>query len=259
MFGFTKRRRKRLMQQEFPEEWLHILTKTVPYYRHLPEDKKKKLRGLINIFLDEKTFEGCGGLEITDEIRVTIAAQACILMLGLENLSSFYPELRSILVYPRRYFARTKQHYDGGIIKEGVESRYGESWSHGSIVLAWDEVKQGASDYRDGQNLVFHEFAHHLDYEYGATQQIEESANNSSFLAWARVLSTEYESFLDDLRSRQETLFDEYGAENMSEFFAVITECFFEQPRELKHAHPELYEQLTIFYQQDPLQYLNEQ
>lgn len=259
MFGFTKRRRRRLMQQDFPDEWLRILKNTVPYYQQLPEDQQKKLQGLINIFIDEKTFEGCGGLQITDEIKVTIAAQACILILGLKDLSSFYPGLRSILVYPRHYFARVKQHHEGGVVEEGVQSRHGEAWSHGNIVLAWDEVKQGAGDYRDGQNLVFHEFAHHLDYEYGATQPIADSDEETSFLAWARILSNEYEGFLDDLRKRQETLFDEYGAENMSEFFAVVTECFFEQPKEMKHSHSELYEQLTKFYQQDPLQYHNEQ
>lgn len=259
MFGFAKRRRRRLMQQDFPDEWLRILRKAVPYYQHLPNDLQKKLQGLINIFIDEKTFEGCGGLEITDEIKVTIAGQACILILGLEDLSSFYPGLRSVLVYPRHYFARVKQHHEGGVVEEGFQSRHGEAWSHGNIVLAWDEVKEGAGDYRDGQNLVFHEFAHHLDYEYGATQQIEESANDTSFLAWARILSKEYQDFIQNLERRQQTLLDEYGAENISEFFAVVTECFFEQPKELKHSHPELYEQLTIFYQQDPLHYLSDE
>lgn len=258
MFGFTKRRRKKKMQEPFPEAWRDILLKNMPYYRHLPGDRQQRLHGLILIFVDEKTFEGCGGLEIDDEIKITIAAQACILLLGLDDLSSFYPDLRSILVYPRRYFAPVKDYTEGGTIVEGTEDRWGEAWSHGNIVLAWDQVKKGASDYRDGQNLVFHEFAHHLDYEYGATQMPDDDeSQDPAFLVWARVLSKEYEQFLRDLKRQQSTVFDEYGSENLAEFFAVVTESFFEQPSKLQQAHPRLYQQLTLFYKQDPLEYLD--
>lgn len=257
MFGFTKRRRQKLMKRPFPDGWRNMLLDNVHYYRKLPEEKQHKLHGLIHIFLDEKTFEGCGGLELTDEIKVTIAAQACILLLGLDDLSSFYPDLRSILVYPRRYFAPIKDYTEHGTVIEGTENRWGESWSHGNIVLAWDQVKKGAADYRDGQNLVFHEFAHHLDYEYGATHlPDEEESADPHFLVWARVLSQEYEQFLKDLQRRQPTVFDAYGSENLAEFFAVVTESFFEQPEKLHRAHPDLYEQLTLFYRQDPLEYL---
>lgn len=256
MFGFTGLRRKRLMRKQFPDEWVAILHRNVPLYRHLPADKQKKLHGLIHIFLHEKTFEGCSGLSITDEIRLTIASQACILMLGLENISAFYPDLRSILVYPHHYAAPVKEVLEGGFVEEGLENRNGESWSHGTIVLAWDEVRRGASDYRDGYNLVLHEFAHHLDYEYGATRPIDDSIKDDHFLAWARVLSNEYQDFLQELAQKQETLFDEYGSKNIAEFFAVVTECFFEKPEELNYSHPELYRHLTLFYQQDPLKYM---
>lgn len=258
MFGFTKRRRKQKMREPFPDAWKKILRNNVPYYKQLTEEKQEKLQGLIQIFLDEKNFEGCGGLQITDEIKVTIAAQACVLLLGLDNLSSFYPDLRSVLVYPRRYFAPVKDYTEGGTIIEGTENRWGESWSHGNIVLAWDQVKKGASDYRDGQNLVFHEFAHHLDYEYGVTVQPDDSeSHDPGFLVWARVLSTEYKQFLRDLKRQQPTVFDEYGSENLAEFFAVVTESFFEQPKKLHDTHPKLYHQLTLFYKQDPLEYLD--
>lgn len=246
------------MQQPLGDQWLEILHENVPYSKVLPEAKQKTLHGLIQIFVDEKRFEGCGGLDMTNEIKVTIAGQACILMLGIDDPSMLYPDLRSVLVYPRSYFAQTKNYHEGGIVQEGVESRHGEAWSQGHVVLAWDQVKRGASDYRDGQNLVFHEFAHHLDFEYGLTEQAAISSEDTSYMAWARVLGDEYEDFLEDLRQNQHTLFDTYGAENIEEFFAVVTECFFEQPREMKHSHPELYVQLTIFYKQDPLQYLNE-
>lgn len=191
MFGFKKRRRQRLMQKPIPEPWVDILHENVPYFRRLPSEQQQKLQGLIQVFLDEKRFEGCGGLELTDEIRITVAAQACILMLGLDDLSAFYPDLRSVLVYPHHYVATVKNHHQSFFVEEGFEHRHGESWSHGNIVLAWDEVQHGASDIHDGQNLVFHEFAHQLDYESGATSQIESEYEESSYLSWARVMGDE--------------------------------------------------------------------
>lgn len=256
MFGFKQWRRKRLMKQPFPDQWELFLYKNVPYVAHLPESLKIKLKGLINIFLSEKNFEGCAGLEITDEIRVTIAAQASILMLGIDDFSSFYNDLRSVLVYPQPYVAKVKNRHNSFFVQEGFQQRRGEAWSRGHVVLAWDEVQKGASDIHDGQNLVFHEFAHQLDYEYGATEQIESGYDESRFLSWARVVGGEYKKFLRTIRRDQQTLIDAYGATNLAEFFAVITECFFEKPRELKDQHPRLYEQLQGFYQQDPASYI---
>jgi hypothetical protein len=256
MFGFTERRRRRLMKQPIPGKWLTTLKQNVPYYRYLPTELQTKLKGLVNIFLNEKTFEGCAGLHITDEIRVTIAAQACILMLGIENLSSFYEDLRSILVYPETYVARIKTQQNSFFVEEGFQQRNGEAWQRGHVVLAWNEVQKGASDIHDGQNLVFHEFAHQLDYEYGATEQVEEEYEDSSYLSWARIVGGEYRKFLRALRRNQHTLIDAYGATNLAEFFAVITECFFEKPVELKQKHPDLYNQLQQFYHQDPAKYL---
>ena len=256
MFGFKKRRRKRLMKQSFPDQWELFLYRNVPYVDHLPDPLKIKLKGLINIFLSEKNFEGCAGLEITDEIRVTIAAQASILLLGLDDLSSFYNDLRSVLVYPQPYVAKVKNRHNSFFVQEGFQQRRGEAWSRGHVVLAWNEVQKGASDIHDGQNLVFHEFAHQLDYEYGATEQIESGYNESHFLSWARVVGGEYQKLLRTIERDQQTLIDAYGATNLAEFFAVITECFFEKPRELKKKHPRLYDQLQEFYQQDPASYI---
>lgn len=246
------------MGRPFPEEWKSLLSKNVPYITKLPEEKRQKLHGLIQVFVHEKQFEGCGGLKITDEIKITVGAQACILMLGIDDPAMLYPNLRSILVYPQNYFAQVKDYHEGGIVHEGVENRHGEAWSQGHVVLAWDEVKRGATHFRDGQNLVFHEFAHHLDYEYGLTEQAASADEDTSYLGWARILSDEYEEFLRALRSNQQTIFDAYGAENIEEFFAVVTECFFEQPRQLKQAHPKLYEQLSSFYKQEPAEYLDQ-
>lgn len=256
MFGFKKWRRQRLIKQPFPDEWLGILKRNVPYFRQLPADLQTKLQGFIQVFIHEKTFEGCAGLEVTDEIRVTIAAQASILLLGLEDLSSLYEGLRSVLVYPESYVAKVKNTHNSFFVEEGFQQRHGEAWSRGHVVLAWDEVKKGASDIRDGQNLVFHEFAHQLDYEYGATSEIESADGQSHFLSWGWVVGNEYNNLLKALKQNQQTLIDEYGATNLAEFFAVVTEYFFEKPGALKRRHPELYQQLTEFYQQDPAIYI---
>lgn len=256
MFGFKQWRRKRLLNKPFPDEWLPILQKHVPYYQHLPGKLQQKLLGLTHIFIKEKTFEGCAGLEITDKIRVSIATQASILVLGTEDLSYFYEDLRSVLVYPKKYVAKVKQRNNGIFVEEGYEQRHGEAWSHGYVVLAWDEVQNGASDIHDGQNLVFHEFAHQLDYELGATQQIGQNDDDSHYQSWANIIGREYQNFLSSIEQNQQLLIDEYGATNPAEFFAVVTELFFEKPRALKNKHPQLYGQFKEFYQQDPATYL---
>jgi len=250
MFGFKKRRRKRLIEQQFPANWLSIIEQNVPYYRFLNQEDQVKLQGLIQVFLDEKEFEGCGGLEITDEIRVTIAAQACILLLGRET--DFYPTLRSILVYPYAYVAPLKQYQPDGTVAEGAESRLGESWSHGYVVLSWNDVLHGAFDIHDGKNLVFHEFAHQLDEESGAADGAPVLQKYSMYIAWARVIGEEYQSLVDSMLNNRPTLLDKYGAKSPAEFFAVATEFFFEKPVELRNRHPDLYQQLQLFYRTDP-------
>jgi Mlc titration factor MtfA (ptsG expression regulator) len=202
------------------------------------------------VFLDEKSFEGCGGLAITDEIRVTIAGQACILLLGRQT--DYYPQLRTILVYPHRYLADHREHLPDGSVREGVHARLGESWCRGPVVLAWDDVLRGAADIHDGHNVVFHEFAHQLDGESGANEGAPVLPRRSMYIAWARVLGHEYEHLIDELKHHRRTFIDAYGATSPAEFFAVVTEAFFEQSIQLKRRHPELYDQLVAFYQQDP-------
>lgn len=250
MLRFKKRRRKKLMKEKLPPEWISIIERNVPYYLYLSSKDQNELQGLINVFLTEKNFEGCGGLEISDEIRVTIAAQACMLLLRRET--EFYPTLRSILVYPHTYVAQVKARQPNGTVFEGPEPRLGESWSHGSIVLAWDEVQHGASDIQDGQNLIFHEFAHQLDNESGEAEGTPLLPKRSMYITWARVLGYEYKALIRSISKQRPTLLDKYGATSPAEFFAVATECFFEKPKELKLVHPELYKQLKMFYRLDP-------
>lgn len=250
MFGLKKRRRRRWRSQPLPPQWIEIIERNVPCYQQLTPDERDELQGHIQVFLREKDFEGCEGLEITDEIRVTIAAQACILLLHRET--DYFPLMSSILVYPQHYFAHTTEHLPGGLVQEGVQARLGESWKRGPIVLSWNDVLRGAADPNDGHNVVFHEFAHQLDSESGTMEGAPILPDATMYTAWARVLGNEYKGLLHDLEQNHRPLIDAYGASSPAEFFAVVTEAFFEKPRQLKSRHRELYEQMCSFYQQDP-------
>lgn len=250
LFGFKKRRRKRLRAQPFPESWCAILKRNVPYYRLLAPEDQTELQGHIHVFLAEKQFEGLGGLTMTDEIRVTIAAQACILL--LHRQTDYYPSLMSILVYPHEYVAKTTRRLPDGTVAEGVDVRLGESWHRGSVVLSWNDVLHGAADVNDGQNVVFHEFAHQLDSERGGTDGAPALPHRSCYLSWARVFTHEYEQLIHDLERNHRSVLNKYGATNPAEFFAVATEAFFEKPTQLKRRHPELYEQLSCYFEQSP-------
>ena len=216
----------------------------------LTAEDRAELFGLIQIFLVEKRFEGCGGLEITDEVRVTIAAQACILLLHRET--DDYPNLTSILVYPTTYVVREGRRTAEGLVAEGPQARLGESWARDVVVLAWDSVLSGAADIHDGHNVVLHEFAHQLDQEDGTGDGAPALSRRSMYVAWARVLGHDFDQLVSDVAHHHRTLIDRYGATNPAEFFAVVTETFFEKPRELRARHPELYTLLKEFYRQDP-------
>jgi len=254
---FRGSRRKRLLSQSFPPEWEEILNRNVALYRYLPEPLKKELQGHINVFLGEKTFEGCGGLEINDEIRVTIAAQACILLLN-RTKPTYYPSLYSILVYPSAYIAK-KVTVDGMQHTEEMSVRGGESWTRGEVVLAWDFVRKAAIDLTFGHNVVLHEFAHQLDQEDGSANGAPILGKSTGYKTWARVLSKEYEGLRQNTLSGRKDIMDAYGATNPAEFFAVATETFFEKPKQMKFAHPELYEELRSYYGLDPLKWFGEE
>jgi MtfA peptidase len=250
VFAYLKRRRRRkIAERPFPDTWLRVLRRKVAYYARLTPDEQAQLRRHIQIFLNEKNFEGCGGLKITDEIRVTIAAQACLLLLNRET--DYYPGLSSVVVYPDAFLAPVRRTIDGGVQLEGEEVRLGESWGMGTVVLAWEEVLYGATEIDDGENVVLHEFAHQLDNEDGEANGVPRLANGG-YRAWAKVLSREYRQLIEDVERHRPTVVDEYGTEDPAEFFAVITETFFERPKDLQSHHPELYALLKEFYRQDP-------
>ncbi len=214
------------------------------------EADRKQLGGIVQILLAEKNFEGCGGLAMTDEIRVTIAAQAAVLLLHRDT--KYYPTLKSILVYPSAYFAPMKARQPDGTIIEGPQARLGESWFRGSLVLSWSDVKRGADIEGDGRNVVYHEFAHQLDGEDGVMDGTPLLESSNCYGQWARVLGGEFEQLTEEVHNGFRPLLDAYGATNPPEFFAVATELFFERPTAMRSRYPELYDQLACFYQQDP-------
>ena len=246
-------KRKHLLNMPFPDEWAKIVEKNVPLYNRIPESLKKQLHGFINIFLAEKNFEGCGGLEITDEIKVTIAAQACMLLLNRKT--SYFRKLHTILVYPHTYIAKTISSNDR-IIVEGQDARLGESWQNGPVVLAWDSVKGGTSNIYDAKNVVIHEFAHQLDQEDGLADGAPILEKRSRYITWAKVLSEEYENLQRKKRKRRRSILNKYGATNPAEFFAVATETFFEKPKQMQKKHPELYDELRNYYKLDPAEWM---
>ena len=257
-FWFFKRRRRRnLRGQPIPPPWRSTLTRNLPFFRRLPPEDQTELLGHIQVFLAEKRFEGCGGLELTDEIRLTIAAQACLLLLHRET--DYYPQLSAILVYPSTYLAEGERHLEGPIWEEGEEYRLGHTARRlGVIVLAWDAAKRGATNPSDGQNVVLHEFAHQLDFEDYSTDGAPALATRAEYLAWARVMSGEFKALRAAEEAGTPTVLDTYGATNPAEFFAVATEAFFERPRVLRARHPELYAELERFFRQDPARHFAE-
>jgi len=251
---FKKWRRNRITGRQFPADWLEILERNLPIYECLPASDKNELQRHILVFLAEKRFEGCGGVEITDEIKITIAAQACLLL--LHRKTDYYPGLYSVLVYPRAFVIRRTERLPMGLVADGPQVLLGESWHRGSVVLSWDAVRHDTADIHDGHNIVLHEFAHQIDGTGGKGDGTKVLESRTRYLAWARVLQKDYEKLRCAASQHRPGLLRKYAAKNPAEFFAVATEYFFEKPKELKHCHPELYDELKDFYHQDPVNYL---
>lgn len=255
IFGFRKeRRRRRLRAVPFSKEWLKIIERNVAFFHRLSSADQTELLGHIQVFVAEKRFEGCASLNLTDEIVITIAAQACLLL--LHRVSDYFPRLISILIYPSRYAAEEHRPIQEHVWEEGQTVRLGETGRRlGSMVLAWDAAKFGASDPSDGKNLVLHEFAHQLDYENYSEDGVPALANRKEQLAWREVMRTEFASLRAAEQTGIPTLLDTYGATNPPEFFAVATEAFFERPCALRANHPKLYAEFQRYFQQDPVEY----
>jgi len=246
-----RRHRQKLMVEQLPSEYLEILEKHVALYSILPEKLKKELHGRIAIFLDEKEFEGCGDLEMTARVKVTVAAFACMLLLN-KNFD-YYPSLNSILVYPDAYVASNSKTSLGGVTVVQKESaRLGESWMHGNLVLSWQQIENEASDIHCHQNVILHEFAHQLDQLDGYADGTPPLSNKGIYPEWRKIMTQEYEHLCEEAEHAVRDVIDWYGATNPAEFFAVTTESFFCNPLALQKAHSKLYNLFVEFYQLDP-------
>jgi MtfA peptidase len=244
-------RRKRIRGRPFPAAWRAILRERVPYARLLPADLQRQLQKHIQVFLAEKSFTGCGGLAITDEMRVTIAAQACLLLLNRPD--HYYPRLHQILVYPGPFIVHRQRSAGIGLLQDESRVLSGESWAHGQVILSWPDVLEGAAIVNDGRNVVIHEFAHQLDQEKGFANGAPDLADFQRYPRWSRVLGQEYGALQERLRNQEASVLDPYAATDPAEFFAVCSEVFFEQPLRMAAAHPALYGELSRLYRVDPL------
>jgi Mlc titration factor MtfA (ptsG expression regulator) len=255
MFAWwKKRKRAKILQQPFPDEWRHILVEQVRPYQLLVAEERQQLEQLTQVFLAEKTFEGCQGLEITDEIRVVIAGHACLLLLGLVH--DYYGRVSSILVYPSTVQVPPQRQgvfTRGPLIARSELPIVGQAFMNGVVLLVWNQVKRDVSHPRSGHNVVYHEFAHILDMFDGKADGTPVLPTREEYRSWAEVCTRVFFDLKQKTEQGKKTLLSSYGALNEAEFFAVATEYFFERPVQFQQQRPELYGVLKQFYRQDPI------
>jgi Mlc titration factor MtfA (ptsG expression regulator) len=235
----------------FPKPWRRVLESSVPFFRRLPHDQRDDLLAGIQRFIAEKEFLGSKGLTVTDDMKVVIAAYACLLVLRIPQFG-LYPQTREVIVYPHN-FGQTIEAIgpDGRRYRIDLK-RIGEAWRRGPVLLAWDSVERLTRTPRARHNVIIHEFAHALDFLDGLADGTPPLDSGAGLADWVRVFTREYETLIATARTGGRTLLDPYGTANPAEFFAVASECFFEQPQLLREHHPGLYRQLRAFYHQDP-------
>jgi MtfA peptidase len=239
----------KLRSQPLSPDALDMLEKHVSLYRRMPVELQMELQGYINIFMDEKAFIGCNDFEVTDEVRLVIAANACILLLGRD--AEGFRGFKTVLVYPDSYVA-TMVSYEGGLETISHSARAGESWFRGPVVLSWGDALRGSLNPKDGHNVVLHEFAHKLDEENNVVDGLPILREAHHYQEWAEVLTREFEELRNRVERRKNKVIDDYGASAPEEFFAVATESFFERGQRMRKYLPDLYAQFQQFYGVDP-------
>jgi len=239
-------RRREIAKQRLTDDQRFQLANDFPLFLKLPHQLQDNLEGLIHVFIAEKAFEPCGGLEeVTPHMQRVIAAQACILL--LKKPHNLYPKLRTIRLYPEAYVA---------IGENGEESvRLGESWTTGSVVLSWASVISGGRNPNDGHNVTIHEFSHQLDQADGAGDGVPMLETRGCYHQWANTMKPEFDRLVKRSNKNKRSVMDNYGATNPAEFFAVATETFYEKPKQLESKHPALFEVLTKYYGVNPLEW----
>ena len=247
---WRNRRRRRVLALPVPEGWAEILRDNVWQFSQLSPDEQQRLLDITRILVGEKFWEGCGGLALTDEIRVTIAGQAGLMLLGWAN--RYFDQLRTVLVYPDTYVVPEKKQLPGGVVEESYGVRLGEAWQHGPVILSWENVNRGDRPYEPGRNVVVHEFAHILDTTSDAFNGTPHLDTSEQYATWRDVMTSEFHRLNRAAQHAIPTLLDQYGTQNEAEFFAVAVECFFEQPAAMAEEHSQLYNLLSDFFAQDP-------
>ena len=250
MFAFLKtRRRRKLLSSPFPERWLPLLHEVV-FYRRLGEAEQSRLRDALRIFIAEKTWEGSRDLVVTEQMQVTVAAQACLLVLGMDDF--YFDNVQTVLILPEDFVRKEKHGLGGALYIEADSERVGEADTRGQVVLSWADVLFEARNPGQGANLVIHEFAHQLDMLNGDFDGVP-LLPPALTQRWQTIMTRKFARLARQAElGREDTLLDTYGATNPAEFFAVVSECFFGLPVHLKAEHPKLYALLRAYFRQDP-------
>lgn len=253
-FAWPYYKLSRAIEEPFPKKWRKTLMHNFPLYRRMPSDLQLQLKTRIKQFVHEKNYIGCAGLDITDEIRVTIAASACLLLLNRDT--DVYAGLDYILVYPDAFLVKREALDHAGLTTMKQTGLLGESWSNGKVILSWADVLKGNTNLSDGGNVALHEFAHQLDHKSGSTNGSPFLGDASRYERWATVFTDEFKRLQRSAYQGDETLIDQYGATEPAEFFAVVTETFFEKPVQMAKQHPTLFSELQNYYKVDPRDWL---
>jgi MtfA peptidase len=252
---FRSWRRKRLVRAARIDDalWRRVIA-GLPFLAGMSDDELGRLRELALLFVHEKEMHGAGGLELTDEIRLAIAVQAVlpVLNLGLDPYEGWV----GVVVYPGEFRVRRRELDEDGVMHEWDDELSGEAWPGGPVLLSWEDVALGnAAPEQGGEpgyNVVIHEFAHKIDMLKGEANGYPTPHRDMDRTAWGRALESAYARFVGMVEREQETLLDPYAAEHPAEFFAVASEAFFTDPHTLKKEFGALYDQLALFYRQDP-------
>jgi len=249
-------RLRRALARPLDPRFVAILERNVEQYRGMAPAQRAELQRLVQQFLLEKKFVGCAGLDVSDEMRVTIAGQACLLLMG--RTTRVYPGLHAVLVYPGAFLVPRRQVDDAGVVTEGRQDLLGESWGDGRVVLSWEHVRRAGNEVPDGQNVVLHEFAHQLDSESGSNNGAPLLGSRERYQRWSQVLSRNFARLRADAWVGQRGALDHYGASDPAEFFAVATESFFEKPWALAARNPDLFDEFLAYFRVDPRDWMPE-
>lgn len=252
VFGpaLIRRRRAAHLRRPVPADWALLLQHHMPLFERLPADLRHRILALAQVFISERPFVGCNGLQVTETMKVVIAAQAALLVVNRPGvpLRNFYDELRSVLIYPTPFIVQERHHHDG-LVSERRTTLAGQAWEAHRIILSWEDIERRD---RAGHNVVLHEFAHYMDMEDEVMDGAPALGSRAAYRQWSETLRREYDTLQADVAAQRPTLLDPYAASEPAEFFAGATEVFFERPQELAQRHAGLYEQLSAYYRLDP-------